>query len=1805
MFHINPSAPPLPAPPPLPSLPPLPSSSSTPPLPPPLPLWPVHSLSASDIADGLYALHSSRATDASAARAQLQQLHRLSVALFSLVDPLHSDPSHPASPPSPSTTHHLHSSLTYLDPHQCDEQSIIELLPLLTQLTDTLSTTPAPSALAPPPFPPLPDLSSAEPHLLPSPSPSSSSSLLSTFLTLHWPSCCLLTIARVSLSLPFSPSQLRLLQSRLQLSVLAQLQAQSQAASSSAAAMGAAKRWPLPSLASSTTVAYDWLPLVQSVFHLTIRFAHIDPSPPSTSTDGDDGDPLQCSSASVSWLSLLHCLLLAHRVDLLSNTHYLLDTRMQHSPAFCSYVHRTFLHLLSALPSSPSFTPDHHHLSLLLLLASDDDYQAKAFYLLTLATLNSLLPPPTPNTTNPTSTLPTPHSPDDAPISFFSPTFDASHPAVQLWSSLLSLPYLEQKASLILRFALHLLEAPSTSHPVLSLAFHVVLLLFTSIPATRPSIVESIRSALFFDPLHPPHRRLFASLLAFLVLSSPPSHLSSLREPIKLCLSCLILAPLPLALSTLLALLPCFLPSSALSLDDLFPFLHKWGRALRVDHLLLTLTSSLWLLGRWSGWEEEEKGLLRLLEDGWKRLNEEGRGWLLTQLTAIVEHRSHSSPAPVHLPPLPLSLSASTEAVPLASLLSAVSFGLSPAALSSLLSLLHRHVALYVQEREAGSRRSKWAIPVARLHLPACFRLEWSASRAGDEDEDELYARLRREEKQRKRRKRGLQAQPPAHHPQVEVVALRDPLPLLLHCAWSALTADVATSSSSSPTSPPLLALLSAVARQLLDTSCFLPLLHSQLQQISEDAKEAEAPVSSLSSATAASVHCVSESLISPHQRWALLQSLCVVLARVSWDDSRQWRSDGQRQRKAMEAATSQRLSSLQALKSSKATISEALPLSSFKFVSAPPTPPIAEDSPDKDRHLPFCSFALLTGLSSSLPPSLSSSPDCHLFLLEQAAFLGLLMDFSPANTSPVSSSLLPSLLLPCSFLFSVLHDYVDSLTRLAVVPSLHEWPQKRTPSLSPSLSLVSVTFAVNSLLQVALPTSSAFPSVPAASLLPSFTPCGSPTASAADERSAFSACFSCIFNVFCASLGLQASALRVEAIAASAAFFCSPPPSIGKAVFTSARHLSSLFEAAGSTPLASSASPAWSRATAVYEQAEQYAEEVWNLRTQALLAMAQLIQRCPAALSPSLPCCPAMPASTVLALLLVHLFLYELDHQLTVPLAHAYIDCVHALHALEPTASPSASLRLTLALLPSLQPSSTLLCTDYRLARKVYRHVFTSMACGAEERRRAVQLMKDLLDGLWKDEKERKKDSADKAGAETAAEGTWTKRLRGARSRGRRRGADDGEEAEEVGGGGGSDDSEFDDARERRHARFLSRFSRSALLELDRQKEEDRRDRQEMKEKRVRKELLLSIIRYATGQLKTMRKTQWKGVQSKLTSGHGAAAQQLCSHIHDEAVFVSHVLCVLDFLCSSSRLEFLLDYSFAASSPSSDSPSTRLHSPLASLLHDCFLHAAHLLHQATTLVSDAVEGETQPELTSRLSALFLSDPPARPPDVVRGASTSALVPPPHLTSTSPPSPLTCLHLTRQLAANIAPASTLQAFLSSSPQLPATKAVDAKMAIRRARDAALHLLDALHEDLRHSTLQLPAEAELVSHSKVPRRGRQRPTAKVSTSAAIALDLQQKEDAEGRAEPCEPPQRAEPRLVLWLEWVSALRAESCVDGGHGGGDGGARPDAGRVQQVVRRRRGAAVLHSRNRYVDALLQEERETKDSFMDLEDFLV
>ena len=670
--------------------------------------------------------------------------------------------------------------------------------------------------------------------------------------------------------------------------------------------------------------------------------------------------------------------------------------------------------------------------------------------------------------------------------------------------------------------------------------------------------------------------------------------------------------------------------------------------------------------------------------------------------------------------------------------------------------------------------------------------------------------------------------------------------------------------------------------QQFMDGSAFIDLLlrcRPAATAAAAEEKETDGSLSSTDNSSAAVAHSVSEALITCHQRWSLVQALCLALARIAWDDTRSWR-DEERRRRADELAAPQPVTSASTLRVTHLS-KDHLPLSSFTFVSAPPVPLL---EPKDEKAVSVSAFALLTALSSSLSSSLAPPVHPHLLLVEQGAFLGLLMDFSPASTSAISATLAPALLLPSAVLISLLGDYAESVRGLSSEPSGAEL-LKKTAVARPSLSLVSAAFAVKSLVEVVLPLASLFPSVPAASLLPPFTPSSVGSTPELGAPSLPSAAFAAVFSVFCATLGLRQSSLSAQVIVSEAALPFAPPSSLGKAVFASARHLSSLFEAAAPWLGAGAASSAtaWSKATAVYEQPEQYKEEVWNHRTQTVVAMTRLVQRSPSALLSSVPSSPTEAAPIVLALLLVHAFLYELDRQLTVPLAHAYIDCIHALHALAPSASPSPSLRLTLALLPSLQPSSSLLGTDHRLARKVYRHVFGSLEGDVDGRRRAVELMKDMLDAMRKEEKEREKERSQRSTA--PVDRPWVRRLR---SRGRRSVRSNGADGDDDGGDAAeySDDSDFDDARERRQQRFLARFSRSAMVEVEKQKDEDRRDQLEIKEKRVRRELLLAITRFCSAQLTTMRRAAQKRPSDDAASTNAdqrtpPVVEQLADSVH------------------------------------------------------------------------------------------------------------------------------------------------------------------------------------------------------------------------------------------------------------------------------------------------------------------------------------
>ena len=1230
-----------------------------------------------------------------------------------------------------------------------------------------------------------------------------------------------------------------------------------------------------------------------------------------------------------------------------------------------------------------------------------------------------------------------------------------------------------------------------------------------------------------------------------------------------------------------------------------------------------------------------------------------------------------------------ISLSASTcslDSPTLSSLLSSSVYGLSPLALSHVLHLLHSLLSHYLHlpaVSEAG-RRSKWAAPQPLLHIAACFRLEWG-NIGEEEDEDDVYARRRREERGRKRRRKVIvRAEQQGREQDAHSVALRDPIALQLLCAWSALSADQAafalssssSSSSSSAGSPAslLLSLLSGLLQQLLDGSSFVPLLQPRAHLPSsavgkDDAKDAEATGGQSAASPVSVSPTVSESLVSDQQRWSLLQAVCIVAAQMLWEDTAEYRR----------ASLQRRLERLEDEAAAIIAAEKPPPLSTFTFTRLPPVPVQVEQREKEGETsgslgpLPPV-FSLLRCLSSasfdSLP--LSSLHQWPMLLLEQAAFLHLLSEVSPAPAELPASSLAPSLLLSPAFLVQLLNDYALSVSTAAAAAPLPssvcavDPSPKKAAAVPPSLSLVSVSYAIRVLMQAILAQpASRFPSVPAAALLPSVTPTLPPAA--ADAGAASLSCdgvclqsvFRSVFEVYCATLGVSLSSLSASGLTSQSPLLTAPCSSIGKAVFVSARHLSALFERATASTSPGFSSAAWLKATAVYEQPDQYREEVWACRTHALQALNRLAQlrpdSLPADLLPAVASDPSDPhsASTrrgLLSLLLVRLFLLELDSQMTVPLAHAYIDCIQTLQPSNaappfssPLLSPSPSLRLTRALLRAVSDYPALLTADLRLARKVWRHILSSFH-GAAGTAEAMQLVERTVRGMMADEEKKQEERArrEKTGAlPDSLEAV--RRANGRRVRQRGRGRPLQQDAEEDAAEDGSDDSEFDDHRERRQQRFLSRLSRSAVMEAERQREDERQDRQELREKKLRKETLAAILRYCSREVKDMRTAlrrtprQQREEEEDGREGGSSFRSQLRSGLHSCSLFLSQVLSLLSCL-SGGCLASLLDPSFASSSlPYSDSPSVSLHSQLLSLLYDSLHCSAAILRRVTAgLQEDDGDdsGEQQEaaavfavELLRALSSQLAATQSAKGGDRKRGdrgrkaevaeegkqqQGLALLDFPPHLSSTSPASELTVLHHLRHLAAMLAPSSPLLSFVSL-PSLPSVKAVDVKLAIGKARSAALLLTSALQDSSRPTPQQQQLEraredgedeAELVqSHSE---RTTRRRSGRLRRPAGEGVKEQEGE--EKAEEKATAVLEDDEEQHGWEGWLQQLQQQ--LEDGRS--RRGSEPRTQAARSVgVRRRRGGSVLHSRNRHVDALLAEERETQDSFMDLDDFLV
>ena len=1709
----------------------------------------------------------------------LHRLRSLSTRMFRLLDPS-CDCSSTIPPP------HVHSALQYRDRHRgsSDQSSIVELLPLLLHHIQH-----ATSAAAQPASPTtlLTSVPEAEPPPLPPPfdtdcgSPATAAlnvtSCLSAFLSLQWSLCCLPTLWRLCASLSLSASNVRQVQANIHDSVLR------------ARARPTQLITPFTS-SHSTTDDDESIPVIQVILLLIRRYHAMDTSYSASASaslsNGNDAAALTSERPSPSWLSLLHLVLSQRSSSATTATSlYLLDNNLQHSPALCSYLMAQTACLISDQQLPPL---DHLHIVLLLLMARDEDYRTRCFELLTQVTeahLSLSLPA---ETVAALATAAVPQYSSRTPLVSFTTVLDQTCPTVQLWASAIRVAGVERVPATS-QFALHLLKKQASSAALLSLAFHIFHLLLVSFEPARVGVFDLVLSNVCRSSLSLPQRHLFASLLSHLVLSSQPSQLSKLHSSVDAFLHNLILLPLPLALHTLLALLPVFIPSvaqmSSAPLDSLHTYLRKWLLHPSREYDVLALSGCLWLLGRWGGWEAEEKGLCKLLEEGLARQTEEGRGWLACQLHQLITHHTPSSD---HSPSLSLSALSSMSDSSLYSLLRHATTRLSSTALSHLRSHLYSRLSVYIAKpnSSAHSKPSKWNIVVEhhRLSIASCFRAEWAAATVEeDEDEDEgnEVVRRRREVRLKSRRagrsiaRKSRAETEPSSHPDVQRCAvLRDPVPLYLLCAWDTLLAEASlslpSSSSSFSSSTSLsrgtgavVSLLFSLLDQFLDCSLFLPLVCTD-----QNTGKCE---SSTSPATAASSPAINE-----RQRWSLLQAVCSVLCRVTFDDTGRWRRESTA---AVEAAN-------------KATAaSKPVPLSTWKFTAQLPALLAAVQgdetelsAAEKCDACPIPVYALLSSLSSCcpIPLPLSCEASSCFYFLEQAAFLQLLMDCSPSSSSPlpgtVSTTLNPSLLLSPPLLIDLLSEYSRSLFTSTTAGRLQD--KKREPALS----LVAVAHALKlvvaqlpSLLGKAPPSSSsAFDSLPATQWIPSLTP--------PHDSVSPTVILSTVCDVFCASLGLNARALDYASLISSGPLSLSPPAVISTAVFTSAKQLAALFKLASSSHSATLSSPAWLRATAVYEQPAQYRDEVWTVRLHALLAIKTVLKEspqqasemCGALFSTQARAANSGDGCVLLALLLVRCFHVELEQRMTVTLAQAYIDVVQTLHSLgspprhDSPALLSPSMRLTDTLLASINEDPELLTADYRLTRKVYAHVLSSMQgeCGRE---RAMSLAQQLIRRMLVDEScaaTERKEREKRTGNSPAR--TWLAK----RSKRRRRDEDGNDEHDAD----CSDDSEFDDDGERRRERFLSRFNRSAVMEAEEAREDERRDRQEMKVKRSRKAVLVALVRYTCRELGDIRQ-RWK--QSKqarkqpLQPQNGQSVAEVWGQAQSACMFLSQALSVLSFL-TSSALSLLLDYSFASSTSllASERPSLALHSALLATLLEWCRCSLELFHAIDVQLTHHT-----PDVLPLLLQSTAADESVRPQSAEDHSSFSVYyVGQLESCSVSSGDALLLLvqHTVRVLYSTAA-SPTVISFLSAASS-DSVKVIDAKLAIERCRTAALNSCNLIARLIRRQA----------STSPLSRDGK-------DEDEEV---WEQKQDAD------EAGLSATPAAALQLtHLIASLQSQLRAGSRHARVQESLR---GKAQAVGRkRRRGGAVLRSRNCVVDALLQEEGERGDSYMDLDGFLV
>ena len=241
---------------------------------------------------------------------------------------------------------------------------------------------------------------------------------------------------------------------------------------------------------------------------------------------------------------------------------------------------------------------------------------------------------------------------------------------------------------------LHLLKKHSSDRPrCYRLPFHVFHLLFVSFEAARAGVFDvvlSIRLSLVAVAASTPLVRL--TPLAPRTLIAAVAAQQTARHGRRL-----LTQPHPAAATTRTAhtagdfcrcscrpWLSCRLHRST----RYTRILRKWLLHPSREYDVLALSGCLWLLGRWGGWEAEEKGLCKLLEEGLARQTEEGRGWLACSAapahhsSATVAHHLSSVPHVPQRGSRPLSDSS------LSSLLLRASTHLSSSALSHLRSYL-------------------------------------------------------------------------------------------------------------------------------------------------------------------------------------------------------------------------------------------------------------------------------------------------------------------------------------------------------------------------------------------------------------------------------------------------------------------------------------------------------------------------------------------------------------------------------------------------------------------------------------------------------------------------------------------------------------------------------------------------------------------------------------------------------------------------------------------------------------------------------------------------------------------------------------------------------------------------------------------------------------------------------------------------------------------------------------------------------------------------------------------------------------